>query len=117
MEQPLDRKPISPAPSSISGQAAEKVSGVLFLVRHIGMRPVSTEQLLRAIPEQQRPGDGARVDFEVNTERFAEEVDASNWAASHGEVWSRANDLRDLLSKTPSSRIVYGGGMPEVAHA
>jgi hypothetical protein len=85
------------------------------IVRHNGLRPVSADELLHAIGGTAAL-EGMPVGIVIDTAQFAEDIDNGNWGASHGEVWRRALEARDLLREATSARLIYAG-MPEVPHA
>lgn len=82
------------------------------VVRHLGMRSVSLNDVVGAAKLS-----GAVLDQIVDTQQYGDDVDGGNWRASHGEVWRRAQEIRQLLQGQPNPRLIYAGGMPEVAQA
>lgn len=89
---------------------------VPIIVRHIGMRSVSLDEVVAAAGGLAAL-DAPPIDQVIETQQYAEDVNNGNWGASHGEVWRRAHEIRELLRTTPDARLIYAGGMPEVAHA
>jgi hypothetical protein len=53
-------------------------------------------------------------DAVIDTAQFTGTADSVIWDAAHTEVWRRAGELRDQISKRPDSRIAYFGGGPEI---
>jgi len=80
------------------------------------MRPVSLDDVIAAVGGLAAL-ETAPIDQVIDTEQFADDINNGNWGPSHGEVWRRAQEIRSLLRATPDARIIYAGGMPEVAHA
>jgi hypothetical protein len=86
-----------------------------IIVRHAGLKVPTLDDVLHALGG---PSALVRtpVDVLIDTMRFADDINAANWGASHGEVWRKAEEVRQLLQQSEPARLIYSG-MPEVAHA
>src|SRR5688500_14043991 len=98
----------SPLSVTASERAERSTPRTAVIVRHPGLRHVSEEDVLHAIGGLAGL-ERVPLSFEVDTARFAEEINNGSWGAAHGEIWRRASELRDLLQRTPNARPIYAG--------
>jgi hypothetical protein len=109
----IDDTRIGAGPSNPITQPARRTP---VIIRHLGMRGVDLDEIVAALGGLGSL-EGVPIEEIVDTGRFAEDVDAGNWGPSHGEVWRRAREIRERLRSASNPRVIYAGGMPEVAHA
>lgn len=87
-----------------------------LIVLHHGYRPVSSDAVVEALGGLPALGHLPTI-VEVDTAQFQSRIDAGDWTASHEYLVRRARDVQEAARVTTAARVVYAGGMPEVAHA
>jgi hypothetical protein len=103
--------------SGTSVTAAERPARrTTVMIRHHGFRRVSTDEVVAAVGGMAAL-ESLPTEIEVDTSQFAEDINARNWGRAHGEVWSKAQEIKRILGGADSPRLIYAGGMPEVSLA
>ena len=85
----------------------------LIIVRHSGRRQVDESTVLESIDEGLRLG--ARDTIHVDTQVFAEDVAANQWAGHESYLRDRAVELRRLADAAENPEIHYAG-LAEIPH-
>lgn len=85
-----------------------------LIVRNPGPWPVSQQAVAAAIPADQQGLH--REDYEIDTGRFAEQVEQGDWEGQSQFLAEKATEVRDRFSKLTDPLIHYFG-LAEIPHA